>query len=148
MIPLTLRLIEQEVQPEGQVKLAWVLFLEPTYFLVETQKYAQTPPEQVLILPPPDTEAPDDLFPKEILKQSPRPEAPQPAEDRLINLWDRAKSKVWHLDIQDYQIARYFMKYFQMQAGIKDFESALPPEKFTAEQLSCFLEDVERYTQE
>ena len=64
MIPLSLQLVEKEVQPEGHNKTAWVLNLAPTYSLMETQRYAQMPPEQALVLPPPDSEAPDDLFPK------------------------------------------------------------------------------------
>ena len=69
MIPLSLRLVKKEVQPEGCVKTIYVLELTWTQSLAELQKFAQIPPGQVLLLPPPDNEAPDDLtFPKVTLE--------------------------------------------------------------------------------
>ena len=94
MIPLTLQLIEKEVQSEGQIKTVWVLNLLPTYSLTETQRYAQMPTEQALVLPPPDSEAPDDLFPREVLKKNNQAQRSQ-EEEELIELWDRAKRQVW-----------------------------------------------------
>ena len=141
MIPLTLQLVEKEVQPDGQSKTAWVLSLMPTYSLAETQRYAQLPPEQALVLPPPDSEAPDDLFPEGTLKKNSQTK-PSKEEEQLIELWDRAKRKVWQFEMQDYQIARYFMKYFHLDVALKDFDSSLPPAKFSIEHLSGFLKDI------
>ncbi|MDD5702444.1 MAG: hypothetical protein PHU23_10395 [Dehalococcoidales bacterium] len=145
MIPLSLQLVEKEVQPEGHNKTAWVLNLAPTYSLIETQRYAQMPPEQVLVLPPPDSEAPDDLFPEEILKQEKLTKR-SPEEEELLALWDKAKKKVWQLDMQEYQVAHYFMKSYHLGVGLKDFNSPLPPTKFTAEMLREFLQNIERHT--
>jgi hypothetical protein len=145
MIPLSLQLIEKEVQPEGHSKTAWVLNLAPTYSLIETQRYAQMPPEQVLVLPPPDSEAPDDLFPGEILKAESQTQKAR-EDENLVQLWDKAKSKIWHMDIQDYQIADYFMKSYHLGVGLKDFVSPLPPRKFTADMLSGFLQDIKKHT--
>jgi len=147
MIPLTLQLIEKEVQPEGHSKTAWVLSLISPYSLAETQRYAQLPPEQALVLPPPDSEAPDDLFPEGILQKDNQKKQLQ-EEEKLVRLWDKAKICIWHLDIQDYQIANYFMQYHHLNAGLKDFSETLPPVKFTAEMLSNFLKDVERHSAE
>jgi hypothetical protein len=145
MIPLSLQLVEKGVQPEGLNKTAWVLNLAPAYSLIETQKYAQMPPEQVLVLPPPDSEAPDDLFPEEIFKSDSQTQKAR-EEENLVQLWDKAKSKIWHMDIQDYQIAHYFLKSYHLGVGLKDFISPLPPKKFTAEMLSGFLQDIEKHT--
>jgi len=145
MIPLSLQLVEKEVQPEGQNKTAWVLNLAPTYSLMETQRYAQMPPEQALVLPPPDSEAPDDLFPEEILKQD-KISKRSSEEEELLTLWDKAKKKVWQLDMQEYQVAHYFMKSYHLGVGLKDFESPQPPVKFTAVMLAGFLQDIERHT--
>ncbi len=145
MIPLTLQLIEKEVQPEGRNKTAWVITLMPTYSLVETQRYAQLPPEQALVLPPPDSEAPDDLFPEAILKAETQTQKAK-EEENLVQLWDKAKSKIWHMDIQDYQIADFFMKSYHMGVGLKDFISPLPPKKFSADMLSGFLQDIKKHT--
>jgi len=145
MIPLTLQLIEKEVQPAGRNKTAWVITLMPTYSLVETQRYAQLPPEQSLVVPPPDSEAPDDLFPEDSLKKNSQSRRSK-EEEELIELWDRAKRKVWQLDMQDYQIAHYFMKNFHLGAGLKDFSSSLPPAKFNVVNLAGFLKDIEEHT--
>ena len=102
------------------------------------------PPEQALVLPPPDSEAPDDLFPEEVLKRNNQSQRSK-EEEELIELWDRAKRQVWQLEMQDYQIAHYFMKYFHLDAGLKDFDSSLPPAKFNNENLSGFLKDVESH---
>jgi hypothetical protein len=69
MIPLSLKLIEQDVLPEGKKKTIKILSLTAPYSIAEIQKYAQIPPGQALLLPVPDCEAPDDLFPPEVLKQ-------------------------------------------------------------------------------
>ncbi len=68
MLPLLLKIEPQEVQPEGVKKHVYVLTLTAPYSLVEIQRYAQASPGQVLLLPPPDTEAPEDLFPQEVLE--------------------------------------------------------------------------------
>ena len=145
MIPLSLQLVEQEVHPEERTKIARVLNLAPRYSLVEMQKYARIPPGQALVLPPPDSEAPDDLFPEGILKRD-NPQKPSTAEDELVRLWDKAKLYIWRYDIQDYQVARYFLKHFHFDVALKEFDSILPPAKFSIENLSGFLKDIESQT--
>jgi hypothetical protein len=146
LIPLTLKLVQKEVQPEGQSKTAWVLSILPTYSLTETQHYAQMPTEQALVLPPTDSEAPDDLFPKGIPKQDTSSKQ-QIVDEELVRLWDKAKIYIWRYDLQGYQVAHYFMKHFHLDVGLKDFNSALPPAKFNIENLTGFLKDVESHTQ-
>ena len=67
-------------------------------------------------------------------------------DDELIHLWDKAKRLVWQIDMQDYQIAHYFSKYYHLEADLKDFESPMPPAKFTVENLTDFIKDIERHT--
>jgi len=144
MIPLSLTLVEQVVQPEGYDKIAYVLNLSCPLSLTEIQKYAQVPPGQAL-LPPPDSELPDDLFPQ--IKR----EDPSPSEDilrkneDLQELWTKAKSKIYSHDIQDYQIASWFEKNFQISVRIKDFEAVTPPVRLTAEALSRFCQSIDHY---
>jgi len=145
MIPLSLRLVEQEVQPEGWCKTAHVLSLTCHHSIAQLQRYAQIPPGQALVLPPPDSEAPDDLFPDDVLKPNSQSKTP-PRDDELIHLWDKAKRLVWQIDMQNYQVAHYFSKYYHTEAGLKDFESPMPPAKFTAEKLASFIKDIERHT--
>jgi hypothetical protein len=145
MIPLTLHLVEKEVQPEGESKTAWVLSLTPTYSLTETQRYAQMPPERSLVLPPPDGDAPDDLSLNGILNQD-ASRKQSISDEELVQLWDKAKIYIWSYDLQEYQIAHYFMKHFHLEVSLRDFSSSLPPAKFKIENLSGFLKDVESYT--
>ena len=146
MIPLSLKLVEQGVQPEGWLKTAYVLNLTCPYSLAEVQRYAQVPPGQALLLPPPDSEAPDDLFPQEAVGATRIPESTQDGDDKRIDLWTKAKSKIWHFDIQDSQIANWFEKNCHITVRLKDFEPPVPPAKFTAEMLSLFCQSVDRYT--
>jgi len=147
MIPLTLRLVEKEVQPEGfpaKVKIH-VLELTSDYNIAQMQKMALVPRGEILLLPPPDIEAPDDLFPDEVLKSDSPVEEPPKQDQELVNLWDKAKRKIWRFDIRDSQIAGWFGRNHGIDAGLKDFDYPLPPVKFTKEALKHFCKAVERY---
>lgn len=146
MIPLSLKLVEQEVQPEGKKKTVRVLSLTAPYSLVEIQKYAQIPPGQVLLLPPPDNEAPDDLFPDEVLSERELPKGIMAQDKELILLWDRVKSKVWQMDIQDSQIANWFQRNYKIDVNLSDFDLLYPPSRVTAEHLEHFLKTLERHS--
>jgi hypothetical protein len=146
MIPLSLRLIEQEVHPEGKRKIVRVLSLAAPYSLAEIQKYARIPPGQVLLLPAPDSEAPDDLFPDEALRPG-KPASPNISTDKaLIDLWCRVKSKVWQLDVRDSQIADWFKRNYRLDVRLSDFDLLTPPAQVTAEPLEHFLKTLERQT--
>ncbi len=144
MIPLSLKLVEKEVEVEGRKKMVRVLFLSAAYTLAETQKLARMAPSQSLLLPPPDSEAPDDLFPDEVTGKDKTRLEDGVTENEIIELWDRAKTKVWHLDIRDHQIRRWFEKHCHIEAELDDFNSPLPPSKFSAEGLKRFLKAVQR----
>lgn len=143
MIPLSLRLVEQIVQPDGYDKIAYVLSLTCPYSLVEVQKYAQVPPGQAL-LPPPDSEAPDDLFPQKTPGARKSLEDAQDRNKELLELWTRAKSKVWQLDIRDSQIADWFRRNYRLDVRLSDFDLLMPPPQVTAESLEHFLKTLER----
>jgi len=145
MIPLSLKLVQQAVEPAGIKKTARVLSLTASYTLSEIQRYARIPPGQALILPPPDSEAPDDLFPDEVLKPAAGSKATA-HDDELVLLWDRAKRLVWQIDMQDHQLAHYFARYHHLEAHLEDFNELLPPARFTGEILAGFIKDVERHT--
>ncbi|MDO8716247.1 MAG: hypothetical protein Q7J73_05510 [Dehalococcoidales bacterium] len=148
MIPLSLKLVEQEILTEGKRKTVRVLRLTAPYSFAEIQRYAQTPPGRVLLPPAPDSEAPDDLSPEEeIGAKETRKVIPDKADRQLIDLWARAKSKIWHFGIPDYQIANWFQKNCHLTVRLKDFDPPVPPDKFTREQLACFIREIERHTQ-
>ncbi len=145
MLPLSLKLIGQEVQPEGKKKTVRVLSMTAPYSLAEIQRYAQIPPGQALLLPPPDNEAPDDLFPDEILGKE-APKKIMGVDKELIMLWDRVKCKVWQLDIQDSQIANWFQRNCKLDVNLSDLDLLAPPTRITAEHLEHFLKTLERHS--
>ena len=145
MIPFSLKLVDKEVQVEGKTKTARVLNLTAPYSLIEIQKYAQIPPGRVLLLPAPDSEAPDDLFSNE---------APGPVEPAkrvagsnkpLNDLWTKVKSRVWQLDIRDNQIADWFKRNYHLDVRLSDFDFIEPPSQVTAESLEHFLKTLEHH---
>ena len=145
MLPLSLKLIGQEVQPEGKKKTVRVLSMTAPYSLAEIQRYAQIPPGQALLLPPPDNEAPDDLFPDEILGKE-APKTIMGVDKGLILLWDRVKCKVWQMDIQDSQVANWFQRNCKLDVNLSDLDLLAPPTRITAEHLEHFLKTLERHS--
>jgi hypothetical protein len=146
MIPLSLKLIEQEVKPEGIEKTVQVLSLTGRYSLAETQKYAQTPPGQVMLLPVPDNEPPDDLFPP-VIRRSVEPAKPAPSpSEALLDLWTRVKSKVWRLDVRDEQVANWFRRNYRIaDVRLSDFDLVEPPSQVTIEALVHFLTSLQHH---
>ena len=77
MIPLTLKLTPQQVFPNGSRKTAHILSLDIPSTMAEALRYAEMPPGDA-ILPAPDAEPPEDLFPAAVLsaEQETTPAAP------------------------------------------------------------------------
>ena len=144
MIPLSLQLIEQPVQPEGFDKVAYVLKLVCYLSLIDAQKFSQVPRGKAL-LPPPDSEAPDDLFPKKARANTDVTRNVQNEEENLLELWAGAKSRIYRHEIQDSQLIRWFEKNYRITVRLKDFDPPKPPAKLTAEMLSNFCQSVDRY---
>ena len=145
MIPLTLRLVRKDVQPEGDWKTIYVLDLSTECSLVEMQEYARIPPGQVLLIPPPDNEAPDDLFPDDILRRRVPGGDASNMDMELQLVWNRAKSMIRGLDIRESQIADWFWSSYQCRVNLDDFDRDVPPEKLTIERLRRFCNAVERH---
>jgi hypothetical protein len=146
MLPLSLKLIEREYNPEAENQTFKILSLTTHYSLFEIQKFAQVPPGQILLLPAPDGEAPDDLFPKVKSRQN----AIQPnsqCDNELMHLWDKAKRLINQVDMQNFQVVHYFSKFYHIEVNLHDFEASAPLAKFTVENLSGFIKDVKRHTQ-
>jgi hypothetical protein len=143
MIPLSLQLIEQPVQPDGFDQVAYVLKLNCYLSLIDAQKFSQAPRGKAL-LPPPDSEAPDDLFPKKVRAADVHQHI-QNEDENLLELWTGAKSRIYRHEIQDSQIIRWFEKNYRITVRLKDFEPPKPPAKLTAGMLSNFCQSVDRY---
>ena len=145
MIPLSLQLVEHPVQPDGFDKVVYVLKLNCHLSLIDAQKFAQIPRGKAL-LPPPDSKAPDDLFPQIKQVKSDINKKTSNRNEEMLELWIKAKSKINHHDIQNDQIARWFEKNFHITVRLKDFESVSPPSRITSEMLDEFCQAVDQYT--
>ena len=145
MIPLSLELVEQKVQPERWLKRTYVLRLICPHSLAEIQRFVPVPPGRALILPSPDSEPPDDLFPEEAVRTSETVQEPAGTDDKLLDLWARTKNKIYHYEIQDSQIANWFDKNYHLEVGLLDFDTPRPPAKFTVEMLSAFCQSIDRH---
>ena len=66
-------------------------------------------------------------------------------DDKLLDIWTRTKSKIWHFEVQDTQITNWFEKNYHLEVGILDFDPPVPPVKFTADMLCHFCQSVDRY---
>lgn len=147
MIPLSLKLIPQEVYPEGKPKNIYVLSLTTNYTLAEIQKYAQIPPGRALILPPPDSEIPDDLFPQEVLEQETHcaiSEIPT-ADEALLQIWHKVKKQLKKREVQSAQVSLWFDQFHNEEVNLSDFEAIVPPVRFTIEILSHFYDALVAY---
>jgi len=73
MIPLTLALEPVEVTPPGQTrKTVYAMRIKTDVKLADLAQKAQLPPSQVLLPAPQVEEAPEDLYPSEVLNQAER----------------------------------------------------------------------------
>jgi hypothetical protein len=70
----------------------------------------------------------------------------QEKERQHLDLWNRVKSKVWQMDMQDYQISHWFQKNCNLDVHITDFDRLTPPNRIKTEYLENFLKTLERYT--
>ena len=145
MIPLSLKLVEKEVPLDGKTKTLRVLNLTAPYSFVEIQKYAQIPPGRVLILPAPDSEAPDDLFPSEVPGFMEPPKLVISSNKALTDLWTQIKSRVWQLDIRDSQIANWFRRNYHLDVRLSDFDLIEPPSQVTIASLEHFIKTLEHH---
>ena len=145
MLPLVLRLVPKEVQVEGEDKVVHVLELGTLCSLSKMQEYARIPPGQVMLVPPPpDSEAPDDLFPHAVERPGEPVDRLSGADGERLELWWRARRLIEELGICDVQIEAWFRNEQGCRVNLVDFCGEVPPQRLTTEQLRRFCEAVER----
>jgi hypothetical protein len=145
MIPLVLRLVEMQVRPNDVPKTVYVLEATFQGSQADLQRWASIPPGRVLLIPPPGREAPGEPYPpRPSDRKGKAPDASEEAEG-LMQLWARAKGKIWHHGIPEPQIARWFESNYGVAVGLKDFDPPIPPDKLTAAMLSRFCDSVDRH---
>ncbi len=66
-------------------------------------------------------------------------------DEDILDLWARIKSKMWHFEIQNYQVANWFNKNYHLEVGLLDFDPPRPPALFTVEMLTAFYHVLDQY---
>ena len=66
-------------------------------------------------------------------------------DENLLDLWARIKSKMWHFEIQNYQVTNWFNKNYHLDVGLLDFDPPKPPSIFTVEMLTAFYHVLDQY---
>ncbi|MDP3063150.1 MAG: hypothetical protein Q8O40_08075, partial [Chloroflexota bacterium] len=142
LIPLTLALVPLQVQPEGVKKTVHVLRLTAPYRLADLLKHAKLPAGESFILPPPDLEPPDDLFPEEEPTEPPaeasvesffqdgdeQPAAQQPtkAEERAAT-WTAIKEVLAKGLVKPHQLVAWLRKEANVAIALPDVDKEAPP---------------------
>lgn len=84
------------------------------------------------------------FFRREQVKEIAEVKQPDP-DEKLLDLWARIKSKIWHFDIQNRQITDWFNKNYHLEVGITNFDPPRPASFFSLEMLSAFYQALDRY---
>jgi hypothetical protein len=78
-IPLVLKVVPQEVSPDGKKKTVHVLQLEAAFSMMDLQKHLDRP-GMTYLLPAADEEVPGDFFPAEVVETNGKAAEPTPDE--------------------------------------------------------------------
>jgi len=144
MLPLSLKLIEREYKPEAENQTFKILSFNYALLTIWDPKIRPGPARSILLLPAPDSEAPDDLFPKVKSRQN-NVQANSQCDNELMHLWDKAKRLINQVDIQNFQVTHYFSKFYHIEVNLHDFEAAEPLAKFTVKNLAFHQRRQETY---
>ena len=67
------------------------------------------------------------------------------ASEELLEAWEQVKRRIERYEIQSWQITRWFLRHYGLDADLDDLTSATLPAKFTAEHLRQFCDSIDRY---
>jgi hypothetical protein len=144
MIPLTLALGSIEVTPPGQSKkTVYVMHIKEDVRLADLARLAQLPAAQVLLPEPEVEEAPEDLYPPEILAEAEaKPTHYELPADQRVIAWNAMKELLKETRPMDATVAKWFKEHYGIDVEMKDFEHDEPPQRFTERILSRFHDSL------
>lgn len=153
MIPLTLGLGPIEVTPPGMSKkMVRVMHIKKDIKLADLARLAQLPPAQVLLPEPEVEEAPEDLFPPEVIGEPPGddlfPSEPVelPADQRLMG-WNAVRGLLKETKPMPALVKKWFRDHYDLDVKMEDFDQGEPVEKFTNPMLSRFCDSLLAFRQ-
>jgi hypothetical protein len=175
MIPLTLALGPIEVSPPGiKKKTVYVMHIKKDIKLADLARIAQLPAAQVLLPEPEVEEAPEDLFPPELLAEAKAPPTAEPAAhtvgaaaptsktelspeepreprtDHYTIVWQSVKALLKETRPKGDLVAKWFKNHFKIDVdpSLADFSSDRPPDRFSREALTGFHNELLKFKAE
>jgi len=152
-IPLTLTLGPYDVSPPGiSKKTVHIMHIRSDVKLADVIKRAMLPPGRVLVPEPEVEEAPDDLFPPEVLElhEAQPTEEPPPPED-LFGLnaerqeeWAAIRKLMGEVHINEKAARSYFANVCDISATLEELAKETVPPALTVHMLKEFRQRLEK----
>jgi len=153
-IPLTLSLEPYDVSPPGiSKKTVHIMHIRTDVKLADIIKRAMLPPGRVLVPEPELEEAPDDLFPKEVLElhEAQAEEPPPPVEEDLLGLnaqrqeeWAAIRKLMGEVHVNEKTARSYFANVCDVSVTIEELAKETVPPALTVHMLKEFRQRLEK----
>ena len=153
-IPLTLSLGPYDVSPPGiSKKTVHIMHISTDVKLADIIKRAMLPPGRVLVPEPELEEAPDDLFPKEVLElhEAQPEEPPPPVEEDLFGInaesqeeWAAIRKLMGEVRVNEKTARSYFANVCDVSVTIEELAKETVPPALTVHMLKEFRQRLEQ----
>jgi len=158
MIPLTLKLVPREVQPEGKKKTVHILQLVSPYTFYELLQLVNRAPDQIFKLPAPE-EPPEDIYPDEVIGEDNQGgEPPQvaaaipaseflgrekpPADENPLQAWAEVIQTYKEINPDEKRVQKWWQTAYKLEVTAADFKRKTAPEKFGASMIVTFRDKL------
>ncbi|MBA7601841.1 hypothetical protein ES703_08925 [subsurface metagenome] len=154
-IPLTLVMGPLEVSPRGiSKKTVYIMHIRSDVKLADVVKTAMLPPGRVIVPEPEIEEAPDDLFPTELLEQQatePAEAPPLPPEADLFGLvaerqelWTAIRKLMGEVHANEKAARSYFANVCDISVALEELAKETVPPALTIHMLKEFQQKLEQ----
>jgi hypothetical protein len=170
MIPLILKLVPQQVQPEGKKKTIHVLELVSPYTFTELLQLTGRSPKDIFLLPAAE-EPPDDLFPPEVIGDEDNQEAESPtdapstardkteapaapadkppaAQENPLKAWAEVVELFKEVKPDEKRVQAWWRSACRLEVTSADFKRKSAPEKFGATMIITFRDKLKALKEE
>lgn len=153
-IPLTLAVGPLEVSPRGTgKKTVYIMHIRSDVKLADVVKKAMLPPGRVIVPEPEIEEAPDDLFPPELLEvQEREPSEPTPPPDEDLfglvverqELWTAIRKLMGEVHVNEKAARSYFANVCDVSVALEELAKETVPPALTIHMLKEFQQKLEQ----